>query len=333
MKIRNIDFRAKASVFLLIAAGTLFQSCQQDGVDEWTDGEDELVPIEVQAGITGDVVATRATTYEKLPENSTIGIFCMKANNYDLVEDVKYTNSSGTWQPADKNRVIYVGAETAKLCAYYCPSGVTFNEGGRGATSVTMKSQPYEGNDLCYATNTTADVWKGSPEASFKMKHPYARMTFILIRDLGYVGDCKVTNFCLGTKGGTFNFYVKRYLDISTGYGSTGLLASKLEWDMASNGWSDLANNGIPTGIENSKKIDLLLIPQNLSIDANLRVQLTVDGQVLSVDIPYDRLSKLGMGIHNIITLTLKNTSLELGSVETQNWTEVKVGSGDYEIK
>ena len=331
MKIRNIDFRAKASVFLLIAAGTLFQSCQQDGVDEWTDGEDELVPIEVQAGITGDVVATRATaTYEKLPENSTIGIFCMSKNNYDLVKDVKYTNSSGTWQPADKNRVIYVGAETAKLCAYYCPSEVTFLASGNG--KVILKPHPYEGNDLCYASAPIQEnVWKGSPQASFNMGHAYTRMTFILKRDPSYVGDCKVTNLCLDQNGGNNRLLTSYLLDISTGSYSRSETAPKLEWDMESSGWSDLAENGIPASdTKNSKNIDLLLVPQNISAE-KLMVQLTVDGKVLSV-VPAKSFV-MHPGIHNIFTLILKNTSLELGSVETQNWTEVTVGSGDYEIK
>lgn len=334
MKIRNIDFRAKVSVFLLIAAGTLFQSCQQDGVDEWTDGEDELVPIEVQAGITGDVVATRAT-YEDLPQNSTIGIFCRTLNTYDLVEDVKYTNRSGEWLPVNVNEVIYVGAQPAVLSAYYCLSEVVFEDNGKGAKVVAMKPQPYtEDKDLCYARTPSANVWKENPKAIFEMKHVYSRMTFILIRDLGYVGACKVTNLRLDTNAGRYPFFTLMYLNMGGGSIPGSTRASELAWDMASNGWTDLANNGIPTsGIENCKKIDLLLIPVRLDNTKNLTVQLTVDGQVLSVDIPYDSLPRLEEGIQYCIKLTLKSTSLELGSVETQNWTEVTVGSGDYEIK
>lgn len=340
MKIRNIDFRAKASVFLLIAAGTLFQSCQQDGVDEWTDGEDELVPIEVQAGITGDVVATRATTtYEKLPDNSTIGIFCMNENNYKLVQDVRYTNTSGTWQPANDSWVVYVGAETAKLCAYYCPSEVQFIDVEGCITATTLALQPYtKEKDLCYAATTTAPVWKGNPQASFNMKHAYARITFTLIRDPGYVGDCKVSSLLWKIDTGVSIFYEKRNMDINSGEfvaGSTREYYHK--WNMPADGWADLADPGISiSGSAGSKDIDLLFPPQEIEAKIGMVVQLTVDGKLRSVVIPIGpdkTVLDLVAGKQYCITLTLKNTSLELGSVETQNWTEVKVGSGDYEIK
>lgn len=337
MKIRNIDFRAKASVFLLIAAGTLFQSCQQDGADEWTDGEDELVPIEVQAGITGDVVATRAT-YEKLPENSTIGIFCMNENNYELVQNVKYTNKSGAWQPVNESGVIYVGAETAKLCAYYCPSEVQFINVEGNITATVLALQPYtKEKDLCYAVTTTAPVWKGNPQASFNMKHAYARITFTLIRDPGYVGDCKVSSLLLQLDNGK-TFYFERNMGInSEELLDGGFLKYYHVWNMPADGWADLADPGISDpGSEGSKDIDLLFPPQELAADKGMQIQLKVDGISRSVVIPVGlgkALPGLVAGKQYCITLTLKNTSLELGSVETQNWTEVTVGSGDYEIK
>lgn len=320
--IENHNDRIALLGVLLLAMGGLFHSCQQGMDGEPLPQTDAPVPVEVQASITGG--ATTRAGYDALGSGKSIGIFRLAQNDYTLMKDVKYTNSGGTWAAANTANKIYVGAQTAKLCAYHSTGTVSFEASGNG-TVTTLTAQPYAANqDWWYATKTTADVWKKTPAANFNMDHAYSRITFTLIRQSTYLGDCKVTKVALAPASGTLS--QTRKVDISSGTLTNLATAAKLEWTSASAEWTGIS----AVGGAGNKEIDLLLPPQSFAA-ASLTVTLTIDGIAMSVAIPTgsgQTLNALDAGQQYGITLKLKGSSLKLDNVETQNWTEATVGSG-----
>lgn len=324
--IENHNNRISSLGVLLLAMGGLFHSCQQGMDGEPLPQTDAPVPVEVQASITGN--ATTRASYDALGSGKSIGIFRLAQNDYTLMKDVKYTNTGGTWAAANTANKIYVGAQTAKLCAYHSTGTVNFEATGNG-TVTTLTAQPYKADkDLWYATKTTADVWKKTPAANFNMDHAYSRITFTLIRQSTYLGDCKVTKVALAPASGTL--WQTRKIDISSGTLTNATTAANLEWTSAAAGWTAIANGISAVGGAGNKDIDLLLPPQSFTA-ASLTVTLTIDGIAMSVAIPTgsgQTLNALDAGQQYGITLKLKGSSLKLDNVETQNWTDVSVGSG-----
>lgn len=318
---------ALLGVLLLAMSGSLL-SCQQGMDGEPLPETDAPVPVEVQASITSN--ATTRATYDALGSGKSIGIFRLAQNDYTLMKDVKYTNNGSTWAAASTTNKIYVGAQMAKLCAYHSTGTVTFETSGNG-TVTTLTAQPYKADkDLWYATTTTDDVWKKTPAANFRMDHAYSRITFTLIRQFTYLGDCKVSEVALSPATGTL--WQTRKIDISSGTLTNATTATTLVWTSASAGWTGIANGISTVGGTGNKDIDLLLPPQSFTA-TSLTVTLTIDNIAMSVAIPTGSgktLDALDAGQQYGITLLLKGSSLKLDNVEIQNWTEATVGP-EYE--
>lgn len=262
------------------------------GADEYGN---ELVPVQVSAvalsadvdgSDTSDAPQTRATTINT--NNAKMGVFRVAdaATGYTAASNVEYTYSTSTSAWSNASSPILVGGLAAQLCAYYPYGAATFS-----GTTATLTAQKYvAAKDLCYASNTTAEVTNKAPSASFSMKHAYSRVTLSIGRNATYsaaMGSCKISQ--VGFKPVSGSLSAVTSLDISKGTAQTATASSGLLYNTVA---SDDINAGISVG--GFKSIDLLLPPTTVS--AVMLLSVTVDGEARAVSIPAAKLGTLVAG-------------------------------------
>lgn len=324
---------------LFISASLLLASCSQGeegaGIDSGRSGGQ--LPISVDAGIAGAALShtTRAAGFTPVPDGGAIGIFRTAPVTTDSPAqyDVKYTyaEATGLWSPESPTAQITVGGEDATLCAYYPQGKVTFNPAST-VTTLTVKDYAAD-DDLCYADKPTQPAVNNSQrKVSFQMVHAYSRIQFSITRYAQPSTDlfpCKVSSITLEPAVAGSDFYIERTLDISYGerdasqLGGTTVSAWTLDTSALPMGSSGISSAGGDTSI------DKLFPPQTFTTDSGTKVSLTIDGLVQQVIIPYAKLPQLAAGNIYVIKLELHGLSLKLQEVETQDWTDVTVGSGD----
>lgn len=312
----------KHTILPLCCAGIamIFACCQQqdEACIRQDLSDDAGVPVEVSASVFADV-ATRAQTPVDLTEG-TIGIFRLAVNDYTSMENIQYSRVKGeNWKPATST-IIYVGANAASLCAYSPYGATTFSN-----TTATLTAQPYNATkDMSYAITGGSDIWKKTPEASFEMKHAYARLKLSVTRDALYPGACKVTKVAFTTQDGTI--LTANTTDISTGTSGSGTSAAKYECAVT----TSLGTTGLASGAKDDTSIDVLMIPQPLAAANGLKVSLTVDGTKYSVVVPGGKLAGLVAGEQYTVSLTMLGKAIEIEGVNiTKDWETSQVGSGD----
>lgn len=276
---------------------------------------DGMVPVEVNNVLS--VNANRTESRAALPVTSNgakMGVFRIGDTKYTAQDNVEYTYSSSTTKWTS-TAPINVGVQATNLCAYYPYNSITFTTG----TTATLVASKYEaGKDVSYATSAASTVTNQNPEATFAMKHAYARIKLAIKRsDTNFHGNCNISTVNLRNNT---NFFVNRTLNISTSsYGGSA----------TTGGWTYTLNSGNMAAGSTNNAYDVLVPPQTVS--SGLKITLVVDGVERSATIPATSFSSnLNAGSQYSISLLLSDVEvIPKGNVTITEWItdNSKIGS------
>lgn len=266
------------------------------------------------AGEPVDEPSTRVTAGAVTTDGSLVRVFRLGTNGYKAQYNVKctYKGTESQWQLAE---VIGIDKRNGAIAGVYDPSGVgAFPDGNTSfQSSANLTAQVFDETKLWYMDNSHTAVTNAAPAVAFKMAPAYSRMVLQVERDATYLSDCKITEVTL-LSGGTF--YNNLPMDIATGT----LQGSSTAYNATS---KPLLKNdaGFVTIAGGTKNIDLLLPPQSIQ-SGGLALSLKIDGEVLSVTIPYASLPKLAMGSqYNVPLKIMGPATLTISSgVTEQAW-------------
>ena len=293
--------KTKTSMALMIAIA--MSGCGND-ISDLQRG-DGMVAVGVSDVLSAgtDIAISRASS-TNFPDGAKMGVFRMAGSGYDAQDNVEFTYSSSTGKWANTSDPILVGIQATALCAYYPFNSATFN-----GTTASLKAQKYEpGKDLSYAINSETPVNNANPDATFAMKHAYARIKMSISRHSNYTGNCNVTSVNIAD---LTKFFDERTLDITTGeYGGS----------IKQGGWTYNLNTGnIGVGDTNSA-YDVLVPPQEVS--NSLKVTLQVDGMSRWVNCHGSYFKYyLTAGSQYEISLVITETGVSIkGNVNVTDW-------------
>jgi len=268
---------------------------------------DGMVPVEVNNVLSVNADITESRDASPVTGNGAkMGVFRIGDSKYTPQDNLEYTYSStkNTWTSTTP---ILVGAQATTLCAYYPYNSVTFTTG----TTATLEAGKYEAEkDMSYATSAGSTVTNQNPEATFAMKHAYARIKLAIKRSDSYIiGNCNITTVNL--KNNT-NFFVNKTLDISTGSYTGSAITG---------GWTYTLNTGDMAAGSTNNAYDVL-VPQQ-TVSSGLTITLDVDGVKRSATIPAASFnSNLTAGLqYSISLLLLPDTEvIPNGNVTITDW-------------
>lgn len=234
-----------------------------------------------------------------------------------------YNNSSGTWEPADSNEMIYLFGTDASVCAYY-PYHADASYADKKA--LPLKTQDYTDNDpdseaadLYYALGGVVNGY--NPEISFELMHAYSLLELRISRE-NYpqacaISDITLKNTTLGSLG---------TLNISTDGSITVTTTSNYSLT------TDLPHT---VGSDETYVRKVLVLPCELAddpVDATygLTLSLTVDGQIMQVSLPKSELPDFRQGEKYTVKIKIKGKELKLGAVTATPWEVSPVGTDKY---
>ena len=297
----NMEIKTKPSMALMIAI--VMSGCGNDMPG--SQRGDGMVAVGVSDVLSAgtDIAISRASS-SIITDGAKMGVFRMAGSGYDAQDNVEFTYSSSTGKWANTSDPILVGIQATALCAYYPFNSATFN-----GTTASLKAQKYEpGKDLSYAINSETPVNNANPDATFAMKHAYARIKMSISRHSNYTGNCVVST--VNIKDGT-DFFVDRTLDIKTdSYGGSA----------TNGGWTYELNTGNIGAGETNSAYDVLVPPQ--PVNSGLTITLNIDGADRPVTVPaLSFSSNLNAGSQYSISLVITDTEVNLnGKVDVADW-------------
>lgn len=282
-------------------------------VQEWN-------PLTVQSASLNADVQSRATT---TPVTSgSIGLFL--ANNlsyptaYVPVNNRQY--SYGTpWTSSDP---IYLGGETADVCAYY-----PYSADRSDSKAFTLKTQTYDAAaDLCYSKNIEMNGAKAIADGagtvgckvSFTLKRAYSKVAFEFYRK-NYPGTCKMTHIQFQ------NCITDNTLNITNGTYGTPSAIGNVEYDVNITVPEDDGSSptsSITTSDGNADAKNLLVIPGDIPGNGltGVTIILTVDGKTMTTNIPRAILGKLVAGKVYTFKMSVNGTSTKVEKVDVEDW-------------
>lgn len=280
------------------------------------------------AGEPVDEPSTRVTAGAVTTDGALVRVFRLGTNGYKAQYNVKctYKGAENQWQLAE---VIGIDKRNTTIAGVYDPNGVgAFLDGNTSfQSSANLTAQVFDETKLWYVDNSHTAVTNAAPAVAFKMTPAYSRLVLQVERDASYKGDCKITEVTLLSGG---KFYNNLPMDIATGT----LQGSSSAYNATSN---PLLKNdaGFVTIASGTKNIDLLLPPQSIQ-SGGLALSLKIDGEVLSVTIPYASLPKLAMGsqynlplrVQDFATLTISSSVTEQAWSATSDMGTITDSSG-----
>lgn len=292
----------KNSMALMIAIAV--SGCNGDMLE--MQSGDGMVPVEVNnvLSVNADITESRAAS-PVTSNGAKMGVFRIGDTKYTAQDNVEYTYSSSTTKWTS-TAPINVGVQATNLCAYYPYNSVTFTTG----TTATLVASKYEdGKDVSYATSAANTVTNQNPEASFAMKHAYARIKLAIKRsDTNFHGNCNISTVNLRNNT---NFFANRTLNIRTSsYGGSA----------EAGGWTYYLNSGNMAPGDTNNAYDVLVPPQTVS--SGLKITLGVDGADRSATIPAASFSSnLSAGSQYSISLLLTDSEvIPNGNVTITDW-------------
>lgn len=292
----------KNSMALMIAIAV--SGCNGDMLE--MQSGDGMVPVEVNnvLSVNADITESRAAS-PVTSNGAKMGVFRIGDTKYTAQDNVEYTYSSSTTKWTS-TAPINVGVQATNLCAYYPYNSVTFTTG----TTATLVASKYEdGKDVSYATSATNTVTNQNPEASFAMKHAYARIKLAIKRsETNFHGNCNISTVNLRNNT---NFFANRTLNIRTNsYGGSA----------EAGGWTYYLNSGNMAPGDTNNAYDVLVPPQTVS--SGLKITLVVDGVERSATIPAASFSSnLNGGLQYSISLLLSDSEvIPNGNVTITEW-------------
>ena len=274
---------------------------------------DRLSQTDIDTRVAGDDVPVTL-------QAGSIGLFRSQGTGYtSTLDNKKYTYIADKgWQPATAADTLLLNADDAEVCAYY-----PYNSAYTSKTALPLKSGKYTGtsslhdpNDLCYATDRTLNARNRG--TSFELKHAMALMEFSIVKSLGYMGDCRLTEITvkdseviltssLNVSRGTYAGAVNGNVSYNPGTDAGGVLLDK----------STAHNSGV------------LLVPFEPT-DTGITIGFTVNGETIEVDIVKDVIKEVQAGHRYSINVTVNPNSLSVTGVDMLPWEEAWVGGDDY---
>ena len=219
----------KQTYSLMLMAIFLFYGCDSQ-TDPLSNNKDYDTPLSINSVAMLDAGGTRSTT---TLTSADLGLFCLAGNGYSAKKNVFYRYSpSGflNWDP------IYLGTQTASVCAYYPydPQGTVFGiTDSTDPTSVTLISRGYnDDRDLCYSTKVST-LSKFNSNLSLVMNHAYAKLTINITNNMGMT-LCRLTQVSIANSG----ILTTTTLDMTTGTyaaGTSGTVKINLDNSFRSN--------------------------------------------------------------------------------------------------
>lgn len=278
------------------------------------------VPLEISSAFLpeGTLTVTRAASAPLT--NGSVGLFLQgkeAVTGYIPINNCEYAYSSvsGTWEPSSSGSTIYLGGETANICAYfpYCASGYD------DKTGIVLTMQEYDADkEIFYAPDQEKNATPSGRKLTLSLTHAYSQIQLDITRE-DYPTQCSISGIALkndklltsgtinitdGTVTGTDGDYVLASLPYILAQGSTYTR-------------------------------NLLVLPSALTADAmdntkGLTIELTVDTRLMTVKIPLSELTNLEKGKKHVISLKIKGTAIET-AVSTTGWDEKILNGGtDY---
>lgn len=290
----------------------------------------ERNPLTVQSASLNAEVQTRITT---TPVTSgSIGLFL--ANNasypdaYVSVNNREYTYGT-PWTSTDP---IYLGGETADVCAYY-----PYKADRSDSKAFALTTQIYSTDaDLCYSQNIAMNGAKLTADGagtvgckvSFTLKRAYSKVAFEFYRK-DYPGTCKMTHIQLK------NCILNNTMDITSGTYATAPTTGDMDYDVQitvpeDNG-TTTPTPSITTSDDDANAKNLLVIPGDIpgSGDTGVTIVLTVDGKTMTTDIPRTTLGKFVAGKVYTFKMSVNGTSTEVEKIDIENWVPEDVTDND----
>lgn len=307
-------------LLITMTFAALLAGCSGEDSAPGGNGEQERSPLTVQSASLNADVQTRATT--TAVTSGSIGLFLDNNEKYPdayvAVDNNQY--SYGTpWTSSDP---IYLGGETADVCAYY-----PYSADRSDSKAFALTTQTYSADaDLCYSENIAMNGAKATADGagtigckvSFTLKRAYSKVAFEFYRK-DYPGTCEMTHIQLK------NCIASNTLDITSGTYSTNMTAGNMDYDVKITVPEDDGKKPTPsitTSDDDADAKNLLVIPGDIPGDgiAGVTIVLTVDGKTMTTDIPRTTLSKFVAGKVYTFKMSVNGTSTEVEQIDIENW-------------
>ncbi|RHB33365.1 fimbrillin family protein [Bacteroides nordii] len=317
-------------LLITMTFAVLLAGCSEEASVPGGNSVQERNPLTVQSASLNTDVQTRAAT---TPVTSgSIGLFL--ANNtsypdaYVPVDNNQY--SHGT--PWTSSNPIYLGGETADVCAYY-----PYSADRNNSKAFTLKTQTYNAPaDLCYSENIAMNGAKATADGagtigckvSFTLKRAYSKVAFEFYRK-NYPGTCEMTHIQLK------NCITDNTLDITSGTYGTVATTGDLDYDVKITVPEDDGTSPTPsitTSDDDADAKNLLVIPGDIpGADlTGVTIVLTVDGKTMTTKIPRATLGKFVAGKVYTFKMSVNGTSTEVEQIDIEDWiSEDVTDSGD----
>lgn len=317
-------------------------------------GDDGVIPREEgtalsieSAGISAQALTRADAGYTTLAtKGDEVGLYLRDdAGKYAVKNNVKYSFVSAE-QPWKTDTPIWLGGETAKVCAYY-PYHDAAYQAYDNSTSLPLNTQLYSHlEDVSYCKEQEVDGTSANSTLQLKLDRAYSRLALNFKRDAAspYPGTCRLTKVELINSA----IITKATLNIRDGAQKPVSTPGTFVYDQSGSGLditippyattADLIrSNDDPTIITNRNR-SILIVPCALNSrtgsdgkEYGLAVRLTIDGEPMTVDIPFTHLSAFEAGTLYTMTLSIRGTELTVGGISIQDWTQQPVGGEDNE--
>lgn len=331
-------------VFAIALWSSLLLGCSGDeGILPREEGT--VLKIE-SAGISTQALTRVDGGYTPLASpDDEVGLFLRDdAGKYTVKNNVKYSfvAAGQPWQTATP---IWLGGETARVCAYYPYHDA--DPSYDGATALPLDTRLYSHlEDVSYCIEQEVDGTSAHSTLQLKLDRAYSRLALNFKRDAAspYPGTCNLTKVELINSG----IITKASLNIRTGVQTAVSTPGTFVYDKAGSGLDitvppytgshDIIKSDDDESITVNRNRSILIIPCTLNSKTgsdgtsySLTVRLTIDGKPMTVDIPSTDLPAFKAGTLYTMTISIRGTKLTVGSVSIQDWTQQPVGGDGNE--
>lgn len=333
-------------VFAIALWSSLLLGCSGD--EETIIPREEGTALKIEsAGISAQAITRADAGYTALASlGDEVGLYLRDdAGKYAVKNNVKYSFVAAG-QPWKTDTPLWLGGETAKVCAYYpChDADPSYDD----ATALPLDTRLYSHQeDVSYSIEQEVDGTSAHSTLQLKLDRAYSRLALNFKRDAAfpYPGTCNLTKVELINSG----IITQASLNIRTGAQTAVSTPGTFVYDKPGSGLditvppytgtSDIVKSDDDTSITVNRNRSILIIPCTLNSKTgsdgksySLTVRLTIDGKPMTVDIPATDLPAFKAGTLYTMTISIRGTELTVGNISIQDWTQQPVGGdgGEY---
>lgn len=307
-------------VYVLLAS-LFFASCLDRDVEGsiFLQSEHTVVSLGLDRVHVAELPVSRSTV---IPAVGKIGFFVEGDEHYTEVNNMEgaYITERQRWIPNDS---IWLNNATAHIGVYY-PYDLFQDTPQKLLLKAAIR--PVDGSKDLWSNRFTADNVKQNIDIELKQLYTRLRLTFIQDADAIYTGDANMTHLYIT---GADIYSGAFYTPVNGEYGDyTGI-------GRFNSGIEQIKIVGTDATSSDAVCIDLLMIPVT-TLTEPVTVEATIDGKVMSITIPKDKLrGTLAAGhLHNIV-IKLKPTSLVFSDIKIEDWNaqaEFDAGGAEFTV-